>query len=112
NGTLYHCVNRMLEWRLIDRVGTDREGNRPERTTYTLTEAGADAMIAWVRGELGRIDRPAPFRVALAEAHNLTRTEVRELISARRAALVDELAAIDAALSGPHGRDVLPQFLV
>lgn len=87
NGTLYHTVSRLHEAALIEEVGIDREGNRPERTTYSLTEAGHDAVVSWVRRQLPRIDRPADFRVALAEAHNLDRRDVIELLRERHASL-------------------------
>ena len=90
NGTLYHTVARLQRAELIDEIGTDRDGNRPERTTYTLTDAGRDAVVAWVQRELPRVDRPAEFRVALAESHNLERDDTITLLRARRAALVDE----------------------
>jgi DNA-binding PadR family transcriptional regulator len=88
NGTLYHTVARLQRAGLIDEVGIDRDGNRPERTTYTLTDAGRDAVVAWVQREIPRVDRPAEFRIALAEAHNLERAQVVELFRARRIALV------------------------
>ena len=71
NGTFYHTVGRLERAGLLAEVGVDRDGNRPERTTYTLTDSGRDVVLEWVRTELPRIDRPAEFRVALAEAHNL-----------------------------------------
>ena len=71
NGTVYHTVGRLARCELLTEVGIDRAGNRPERTTYTLTDRGRDAVTDWVRRELARIDRPGEFRVALAEAHNL-----------------------------------------
>ena len=88
NGTVYHTVARLERAGLIAEVGVDREGNRPERTTYTQTAAGAAAVGEWVRRELPRVDRPAEFRVALAE--------VMQLLRARRAAL----AEIHASLVG------------
>lgn len=87
NGTLYHTVGRLQRAGLIDEVGIDREGNRPERTTYTLTDAGTDALVDWLRRELSVIDRPAEFRIALAEAHNLERPDVIECLRSRRGAL-------------------------
>lgn len=111
-GTFYHAVARLERDGLVDEVGVDRDGNRPERTTYTLTSAGEEAVVEWVRGELGRLDRHAEFRVALAEAHNLPREEVITLLDARRALLAaaaDEhrLSIIDAG-----ERRVPEQFLV
>ncbi|WP_396653395.1 PadR family transcriptional regulator [Microbacterium sp. WCS2018Hpa-23] len=87
NGTLYHTVGRLQRAGLIDEVGSDRDGNRPERTTYSLTDAGRDALIAWLRRELSIIDRPAEFRIALAEAHNLESADVIEALRLRRAVL-------------------------
>ncbi|MFJ4998346.1 PadR family transcriptional regulator [Microbacterium sp. NPDC088619] len=87
NGTLYHTVGRLRRAGLLDEVGSDREGNRPERTTYSLTDAGRDALITWLRRELSIIDRPAEFRVALAEAHNLESADVIEALRLRREAL-------------------------
>ena len=64
NGTMYHTVARLEREGLVAEVGVDRDGNRPERTTYTVTDAGTRAVSEWVRRELPRIDRPAPFRIA------------------------------------------------
>lgn len=112
NGTLYHSVARLLEQGLIVEVGTDRDGNRPERTTYSLAEPGSAALVAWVRYELGRIDRPAQFRVALAEAHNLDRLEVLHLLRARCAALEEEQRADADALDLARQVAVPDQFLL
>src|SRR4051812_46747860 len=73
NGTLYHTVGRLQREGLVAEVRVDRAGNRPERTTYSVTDAGIRAVSEWVRRALARIDDPAEFRVALAEAHNLDR---------------------------------------
>ncbi|WP_169583002.1 MULTISPECIES: PadR family transcriptional regulator [Microbacterium] len=98
HGTVYHTVARLERAGLVTEVGVDREGNRPERTTYAVTDAGTATVREWVRRELPRIDRPVEFRVALAEAHNLDRPEVADLLTARRA----HLAAAHAALTDGH----------
>lgn len=98
NGTVYHTVARLERAGLVTEVGVDREGNRPERTTYAVTDAGARAVAEWVRRELPRTDRPAEFRVALAEAHNLDLAEVVALLTTRRA----ELATAQDALADGH----------
>ncbi len=112
NGTLYHTVARLTAAGLLAEVGTDREGNRPERTTYTLTADGRDAVAHWVRHELARIDHPAEFRVALAESHNLPRPEVAELLAARREALAAEHAMHRDGLVKARHREVPEQYLV
>ena len=99
-GTLYHTVTRLHGQGLIEEVGVDREGNRPERTTYTVTPAGTEAVREWVRRELGGSRRRTAFRVALAEAHNLERDGVVELLTQRLELLRDELETLSTALDG------------
>ena len=112
NGTVYHTVARLVRAGLMAEVGVDREGNRPERTIYALTAEGREAFVEWVRRELPRIDRPAEFRVALAEAHNLDRAETIALLRERCTALSAERE------KHRHGRrkaladDVSEQFLL
>jgi len=112
NGTLYHTVGRLERAGLLGEVGVDRDGNRPERTTYTLTGEGRDAVDEWVRRELPRIDRPAEFRIALAEAHNLERTVVVDLLRRRRDALAEDLSSLSAGHAGAQSRGVPEQFLL
>ncbi len=111
-GTVYHTVGRLHRAGLVAEAGTRREGNRPERTIYTLTEPGAEAAWAWVRRELVAIGRPVEFRVALAEAHNLDRDEVVDLLSQRREALAADLAAMNAGLGTARPAGVAEQYLV
>ena len=112
NGSLYHTVARLLKQALVAEVGVDRCGNRPERTTYTLTEAGRDAVPEWVRRELARIDRPEQFRIALAESHNLDRSEVLDLLGRRRTALQAHHAYHRDGRQKAIARDVPEQYLV
>lgn len=112
NGTLYHTVARLQRAGLIDEVGSDREGNRPERTTYSLTDAGREALIAWLRRELSTIDRPAEFRIALAEAHNMERGDVLQSLRSRRAALDEEHVSHRDGLIDARREGVPEQVLV
>ncbi|MDM7830752.1 PadR family transcriptional regulator [Cellulomonas edaphi] len=94
-GAVYHGVERLERDGLVEVVGTEREGRRPERTTYRLTGAGREAFAVRLRSLLGD-DHPAYplFAVGLAEAHELPAATVvqelrrrREREDARRAAL-------------------------
>lgn len=112
NGTLYHTVGRLHEQELVAEVGVDREGNRPERTTYSLTPAGRSAVVDWVRVHLSQNDRPDRFRVALAEAHNLERGEVIELLTRRRDAVQADLERHRSGLDNAAELGVLDQYLI
>lgn len=112
NGTLYHTVGRLEKAGLVAEVGVDRDGNRPERTTYAVTDAGAAAVAEWVRRELPRADRPAEFRVALAEAHNLDRSEAAELLRVRLDALAGAHAALAQGRRHADDKGVPAQYLL
>ncbi|MFE1664817.1 PadR family transcriptional regulator [Microbacterium sp. P02] len=112
NGTFYHTVARLERLDLLEEVGVDRDGNRPERTTYTLTAAGHDVVTEWVRAELPRIDHPAEFRIALAEAHNLSREETIDLLGVRLASLSEEHLLHVGGLEKARERPVPEQFLL
>ncbi|MEX0152713.1 PadR family transcriptional regulator [Microbacterium sp. LMI1-1-1.1] len=111
-GTIYHTVARLERDGLLEEAGVDREGNRPERTTYRVLPAGHRAVEEWVRVELPQIERPSEFRVALSEAHNLERDEVVALLDQRRALLVASVDEHRSGLEGAAGRGVPEQFLV
>ncbi|WP_434970403.1 PadR family transcriptional regulator [Microbacterium sp. bgisy207] len=112
NGTFYHTIARLQRAGLIDEVGNDRDGNRPERTTYTLLPAGADAVQTWLRAELPRVDHPIEFRVALAEAHNLERDEVIALLRQRAAQLDADHAQHRTGLAAARAEGVPEQYLI
>jgi DNA-binding PadR family transcriptional regulator len=112
NGTFYHTVGRLQRAGLLAEIGVDRDGNRPERTTYTVTDSGREVVLEWVRRELPRTDRPAEFRVALAEAHNLPREEVADLLATRRASLAANLEMHTRGLADADLRGVPQQYLV
>ena len=80
-GSLYHVVNRLAEENLIRQAGTGRNGNRPERTTYDLTDAGAVALTSRLHELVASpVNEFEKFVVALAEIHHLdTSTAVRAL---------------------------------
>ncbi|MEZ3161384.1 PadR family transcriptional regulator [Microbacterium sp. BWT-B31] len=111
-GTMYNTVARLERAGLLEEVGVEREGNRPERTTYTLTDAGADAVVEWVRRELPRVDNPTEFRIALAEAHNLDRETAVELLVVRRAALAGAHLTLTEGRTHAQAKGVPEQYLL
>ena len=50
-GSLYTVVNALLRFGLIEPLETQREGGRPERTVYRITDPGRLEMLDWL-GEL------------------------------------------------------------
>lgn len=83
-GTLYHTVARLEKDGLIAQSSVDRDGNRPERTTYALTEAGAQIVHEQVREMLRAPVHEYPeLPVALSEAHTLEADEATALLEER-----------------------------
>jgi DNA-binding PadR family transcriptional regulator len=98
-GSLYHTVERLADAELIRATGVDRAGNRPERTSYALTDAGARRLQAQVAEMLrAPVNEYPQFLVALDEAHNLPRDQVIEYLGEYAAAVAADLAEISQAL--------------
>jgi len=112
NGTFYHQVSSLERAGYIAEVGIDRDGNRPERTTYTLLPSGTEAVQHWVRSRLADAERSDQFTVALSEAHFLPRDEVIALLEARIAALRIVHDTAREAIDDVYRRDVDPQFVI
>lgn len=66
--SLYHAVERLARDGLIVPVETSREGRRPERTVYEITEDGREELAVRLRGLL---ERPDPDRRTLLAAVSL-----------------------------------------
>lgn len=98
---LYHAIDRLVKAGLILPVATSREGNRPERTVYQLTDDGYDSFVGWL-GEL--LAQPLPeyplFTVAISFLAYLPMETALQALTARAIELEGELAGIEARLIG------------
>ncbi|KHL14533.1 DNA-binding PadR family transcriptional regulator [Mumia flava] len=106
-GSLYHTIERLERDQLVEAVGTERSGNRPERTTYAMTDAGRDALRSAVTDLLRTPVNEYPrFPFALSEAHNLPADEVITLLAERRDALAADEAELESVIVRAHERGV------
>jgi DNA-binding PadR family transcriptional regulator len=48
-GSLYTVVQNLDRNGFLEPIGVTRQGARPERTVYQITDAGRDELIAWTR---------------------------------------------------------------
>jgi DNA-binding PadR family transcriptional regulator len=98
-GSLYHTVERLHADELVEVIGTEREGNRPERTTYAITAAGRSAVTARVRQLLQQPVREYPhFPLAINEAHNIPAGEAAADLRQYAAALDDDIGTLESVL--------------
>ncbi len=103
-GSLYTVVQNMAKAGFLEVVGSERDGARPERVIYRITDAGRAEMADWTR-EL--IAAPEPearrFTAGLSVLAVLPPDEVIELLGERIAALdqiVERTRTDLAALTG------------
>jgi DNA-binding PadR family transcriptional regulator len=98
-GSLYHTVDRLAGQGLVRATGTEREGNRPERTTYEITEHGGLALSERVTEILATpINEYPEFPLALGESHNLPVETVIQLLRNRVSLLRADLGLMDAGI--------------
>jgi len=98
-GSLYHTVDRLAGHGLVRATGTEREGNRPERTTYEITPEGTRALGERVAEIIGTpVNEYPEFPLGLGEAHNLPLPTVIDLLSRRVALLRGDIASLDASI--------------
>jgi len=96
-GSLYHVVDRLTEEKLIRRAATDRDGKRPERVIYEITDAGAEALGERVRELIATPVHEFPqFVAALAEIDALDNEVAANAIDERVGALEARAAEITA----------------
>ncbi|MFC7532032.1 PadR family transcriptional regulator [Actinoplanes sp. GCM10030250] len=111
-GSLYTVVQNLEKHGFIEAAETVREGRRPERTVYRLTDAGRHEMTDWVRELVGEPDREYPkLRAALSVVGVLAPDEVIELLDQRLGILTVENEAARAGLRAA-GHEVPRLFLI
>lgn len=113
HGSLYMVVGQLQKAGFVAAQETSRDGQRPERTVYALTEAGRAEHGTWLRELVAEPRHEYPsFVTALSFVPALPPGEVVELLRTRLDRLAEQRresrALIDATLE--HG--VHPLFLV
>jgi len=67
-GTLYHTVEMLERTGMIASVEREKEGRRPERTIYQLTEPGRELLVSVVSDILARPTREYVNFASLSQA--------------------------------------------
>ena len=110
-GSLYHTVERLTGQELVRATGTERAGNRPERTTYEITTAGKQALEQRVQTGIESYVYEYPlFPVVLSEAHNLETDDVMTRLGRRLGEIDLAVAELDEAIAEVTERQVPEQF--
>jgi DNA-binding PadR family transcriptional regulator len=59
-GSLYTVVQNLEKHGFVAAAHTAREGRRPERTVYEITDAGREEIVDWMRELIGVPEREFP----------------------------------------------------
>jgi DNA-binding PadR family transcriptional regulator len=98
-GSLYHAIERLQKADFIEVVETSREGRRPERTIYRLTELGEREVLDWLRELLAKpVCEPSQFVAALSFLPHLSAEDALDQLEMRVHRLEMGIVAISAVL--------------
>ncbi|MGA2872124.1 MAG: PadR family transcriptional regulator [Candidatus Dormibacteria bacterium] len=110
---VYHAVDRLAAAGLIEPAETVREGRRPERTVYRISEAGRDEFSHWLVDLLAVPERQAPpFSAALSMLGYLPQREAIRALGQRLAQLQGMIASLDAVIATLRERLSLPRLFL
>ncbi|WET80489.1 PadR family transcriptional regulator [Amycolatopsis sp. QT-25] len=99
-GSLYHAVDRLAENGFVEVVETQRDGKRPERTVYAMTEAGRDEFVDRAQDMLATPAEEYPeYLSALAAIDELGRettlTQLRHRVLRLQAAIASDQVVLE-----------------
>jgi DNA-binding PadR family transcriptional regulator len=95
--SVYDTVSRLADRGYIEPVEVSREGRRPERTVYAITEAGRDELDAWLWELASEPAEEYPsFAAPLMFIYTLGRDRTIAAFTQRAAKLDAQVSASDA----------------
>jgi DNA-binding PadR family transcriptional regulator len=95
--SLYHAVERLAKDDLIVPTKTDREGRRPERTVYEITDEGRQELATRLRRMLEEPDSDRRSMVAaISLVGVLPVPDVQRTLRTRTASIEGRISGIDA----------------
>jgi DNA-binding PadR family transcriptional regulator len=95
--SVYDTVARLADRGFIEPVEVNREGRRPERTVYAITEAGRDELQVWLWDLASEPSAEYPaFAAPLMFIYSLGKDRTLAAFQQRAARLEAEISASDA----------------
>ncbi|MFG2956983.1 PadR family transcriptional regulator [Streptomyces sp. NPDC048291] len=110
-GSLYTVMQNLEKHGFVEVADVERQGNRPERTVYGITDAGREEMVHWLSDLMAVPVKEYPiFETALSLMGALPPDEVVRLLEGRLSSLEVEVAGGRAVLEKLH--ETLPRLFV
>jgi DNA-binding PadR family transcriptional regulator len=95
--SVYDTVARLADRGFIEPVEVNREGRRPERTVYSITEAGRDELFDWLWDLASEPPAESPaFAAPLMFIYSLGKDRAIAALQQRTARLEADISASDA----------------
>jgi DNA-binding PadR family transcriptional regulator len=110
-GSLYTVVANLEKNGFLEAIDVTRQGARPERTVYQITDAGRDELVAWTRELIAEPEREhTRFVAGLSVMAVLPPRDVVELLRRRLHRLTESIDALRAEVA--QAADVPRLFLI
>src|ERR687886_476440 len=111
--SLYSVVETLQREGLIVALETQREGRRPERTVYGLTEAGSEEFLDWLRELLREpVKEYTQFAAGLSFLPALPPDEAVALLEERARLLEEEAGSLRSRLASVVEQGLPRLFIV
>jgi len=95
-GSIYFALSKLREEGLIEATGVYRDGGRPSRTIFSITEKGREEFLRLLREALSRLERQYfDIDLALGFMRALPANEVRKYFFDRAATLKENLSYLE-----------------
>ena len=103
-GSLYTVVQNLERNGYLETTGVTRQGARPERTVYQITDAGRDELVSWTRELIAEPEAEhTRFVAGLSVLAVLTPQDVIELMRTRLQRLTETVESLTALLDEAAG---------
>lgn len=98
-GSLYSVVDTLVRHGLIEVHDVVRQGRRPERTVYAITDPGRTEYVDWLTELMSvPVKEFTQFEAALSLMPSLPPDDVAKLLKVRRTRLDAEVVGTDAVI--------------
>jgi DNA-binding PadR family transcriptional regulator len=112
-GSLYTVIELLLRRGFIVARETGRDGRRPERTVYEITDTGRDELRAWMTDLIGEPVKEYPqFEAALCLLPVLPPDEALALLRRRLQLIESNRAALSRQIDEVGRQNIPPLFLI
>jgi DNA-binding PadR family transcriptional regulator len=98
-GSVYTVVQNLERNGYLESIGVTRQGARPERTMYQITDAGRDELVAWTRELIAEPEAEhTRFVAGLSVLAVLTPQDAADLLDRRLERLTESIETLRAEL--------------